>query len=93
MSHSLDGGSSEEAPDGGSRSARETASEPVPEATSTHGLNPKRDVVTLSMLVLAGPFLATSRLETVLIGVLFVAVGVYGAVDSVAALVGQYIRL
>ncbi|UVE51148.1 hypothetical protein KU306_04500 [Haloferax larsenii] len=55
-------------------------------------VNPKRDVVTLSMLALGGPFLHTSRLETVLIGVLFVAVGVYGTVDSLAKVATRYIR-
>ncbi|KTG20130.1 hypothetical protein [Haloferax profundi] len=81
------------------RSANDTperpqrAARPGAPATNRLELNPKRDVVTLSMLVLSGPFLATSRLETVLIGVLFVAVGVYGVVDSVAALVGRYVRL
>ncbi|AHZ22870.1 hypothetical protein E6P09_02845 [Haloferax mediterranei ATCC 33500] len=54
--------------------------------------SPKRDVVTLSMLALSGPFLSTSRPETTIIGVLFVAVGVYGTVDSLAAFVGYYIR-
>lgn len=45
------------------------------------------------MLALGGPFLNTARPETALIGVLFVAVGVYGTVDSIAALVGNYLRL
>ncbi|MRW96806.1 MULTISPECIES: hypothetical protein [Haloferax] len=56
-------------------------------------MNPKRDVVTLSMLALGGPFLATSRIETALIGILLIAVGVYGTVDSLAGLVGRYVRL
>jgi len=53
--------------------------------------SPKRDVVTVSMLVLAGPFLATSRPETAIIGALFVAVGVYGTVESLAAAVAAYL--
>ncbi|MFC7130410.1 hypothetical protein [Haloferax chudinovii] len=53
--------------------------------------SPKRDVVTVSMLVLAGPFLATSRPVTVSIGALFVAVGVYGTVESLVAAVGPYL--
>ncbi|ELZ95313.1 hypothetical protein C440_09552 [Haloferax mucosum ATCC BAA-1512] len=54
--------------------------------------SPKRDVVTLSMLLLSGPFLSTSRPETTAIGVLFVAVGVYGTVDSLGRLVERYVR-
>ncbi|WP_396613279.1 hypothetical protein ACH9L7_13320 [Haloferax sp. S1W] len=56
-------------------------------------VNPKRDIVTLAMLALGGPFLHTSRVETVLIGALFVGVGVYGTVDSLAAVVSRYVRL
>lgn len=43
------------------------------------------------MLVLAGPFLATSRPETAIIGALFVAVGVYGTVESLAAAILAYL--
>ncbi|GGC49657.1 hypothetical protein [Haloferax sulfurifontis] len=53
--------------------------------------SPKRDVVTVSMLVLAGPFLATSRPVTVVIGALFVAVGVYGTVESLVAAASAYL--
>ncbi|MFC7205148.1 hypothetical protein ACFQJC_16640 [Haloferax namakaokahaiae] len=45
------------------------------------------------MLALGGPFLNTSRPETALIGVLFVAVGVYGTVDSLGALIERYFHL
>ncbi|ADE03308.2 hypothetical protein [Haloferax volcanii] len=53
--------------------------------------SPKRDVVTISMLVLAGPFLATSRPVTAIIGALFGAAGVYGTVESLAAAVAAYL--
>ncbi|KAB1192918.1 hypothetical protein GJR96_05440 [Haloferax sp. MBLA0076] len=80
-------------PANGTPERTQRAARPSVSATNRLELNPKRDVVTLSMLVLGGPFLATPRPETALIGVLFVAVGVYGVVDSVAAVVGRYVRL
>ncbi|WP_410766176.1 hypothetical protein [Haloferax sp. DFSO60] len=55
--------------------------------------HPKRDLVTTAMLALGAPFLHTPRPEIVLIGVLFVAAGVYGTVDSIAELVTKYVRL